>query len=226
MNSYRRDESWLQSNGLYKCPLCGKEYPKAGITSHMFRTHTERGKLHNPFISLKDKPIWNKGLTKETDERLKRTSETHKANLKAGKIIPSQLGKPISPEHKQKISKAMKLAHKEGRAWNIGMSRWNNKPSYPETFFMRAISNEFEDKNYVREFNVGIYAIDFAWISKKLAIEIDGQQHHRFEDYKQRDIRKDKCLTENGWTILRIAWIDMYNEPNKWIKVAKDFIHG
>lgn len=28
----------------------------------------------------------------------------------------------------------MKLAHKEHRAHNIGQSRWNNEPSYPEKF--------------------------------------------------------------------------------------------
>lgn len=61
----------------------------------------------------------------------------------------------------------MKIAHKEGRAWNIGKSRWHNEASYPENFFIKVIENEFEDKNYKREFNIGIYSIDFAWPHKK-----------------------------------------------------------
>lgn len=142
------------------------------------------------------------------------------------KFIPSQLGKPRTPTQKENISKAMKVAHKEGRAWNIGKSRWNNKPSYPETFFMKVIANEFEDKNYVREYNVGIYSIDFAWPSKKLAIEIDGQQHQRFEDYKHRDERKDIFLLEHEWTVLRIPWKAMFNDTLIWIAKAKSFIHN
>jgi len=221
------DESWKQVNGLYKCPICSKEYSKKGICSHIFRSHTKDGKYN----SFKDNnrlytSSWNKGLIKETDLRIKKSGEKLKESLNSGKVIPPQTGKPIAPEIKAKISNTMKIAHKEGRAWNIGKSRWNNKASYPEEFFMKVIENEFEDKNYIREFNVGIYSIDFAWTDKKLAIEIDGQQHKRFEEYKQRDLRKDECLLENGWKVLRILWIDMYKDPHKWIKIAKDFIHN
>ena len=93
---------------------------------------------------------------------------------------------------REKISISMKKAHSEGRAWNIGKSRWNNEPSYPEKFFIQVIENEFDDKHYIREYNVGKYSIDFAWIYKKIAIEIDGDQHYRFKEYKERDIKKDK----------------------------------
>ena len=119
----------------------------------------------------------------------------------------------------------MKLAHKEKRAWNIGMSRWNNKPSYPEHFFMKVIDSEFEDKNYVREYPFDTFSLDFAWVEKKLCIEIDGDQHQRFQEYKDRDERKNKALHENGWKILRISWKDMCKETKHWIEIAKQFIH-
>lgn len=125
---------------------------------------------------------------------------------------------------KQKISASMKLAHKEGRAWNIGKSRWNNQPSWPEQFFMQVIENEFEDKNYVREYPVGLYSLDFSWPHKKLCIEIDGDQHERFNEYKERDIKKDDFLITNGWKILRIRWRDMFSDTKKYIKIAKEFI--
>jgi very-short-patch-repair endonuclease len=125
---------------------------------------------------------------------------------------------------KEKISDSMKKAHAEGRAWNIGKSRWNNEPSYPEKFFMQVIQNEFNDKNYIREYPFGIYSIDFAWPDKKIAIEIDGEQHLRFESYKERDLRKDELLKNNGWLVLRIRWKDMYNDTKRWIKIAKDFV--
>lgn len=127
---------------------------------------------------------------------------------------------------KEKISNSMKKAHVEGRAWNIGKSRWNNEPSYPEKFFIKVINNEFDDKNYIREYNVGKYSIDFAWIHKKIAIEIDGDQHYRFEEYKERDIKKDKHLSNKGWEILRIRWKDFYSNPQYYIKYCNDFINN
>ena len=61
-------------------------------------------------------------------------------------------------ETKDKISNSMKIAHNEGRAWNIGKSRWNNEPSYPEIFFMEVINNEFTNKmnDPIFRFDVGI----------------------------------------------------------------------
>ena len=119
----------------------------------------------------------------------------------------------------------MKVAHNEGRAWNIGMSRWNNEPSYPEIFFMKVIENEFIDKEYKTEHPMSIYSFDFAWIDKMKAIEIDGSQHERFDEIKDRDNRKDMLATKNGWQVLRIKWKDMFNDPQKWIKIAYEFIH-
>jgi very-short-patch-repair endonuclease len=118
----------------------------------------------------------------------------------------------------------MKKAHADGRAWNIGKSRWNNRPSYPEEFFMAVIENEFADKNYIHEYPFKIYSLDFAWTHLKKCIEIDGEQHYRFEEYAERDKRKDRELEDEGWEVLRIRWKDMMNEPKKWIKIAKDFI--
>jgi very-short-patch-repair endonuclease len=86
---------------------------------------------------------------------------------------------------------------------------------------MQVIQNEFNDKNYIREYPFGIYSIDFAWPDKKIAIEIDGEQHLRFESYKEKDLRKDELLKNNGWLVLRIRWKDMYNDTKRWIKIAK-----
>lgn len=140
------------------------------------------------------------------------------------KIAKANTGKSLSDEHRQKLSISMKVAHEQGRAWNIGKSRWNNEMSYPEKFFTKVIQNEFKDKDYKREYPVGIYSLDFAWIHKKKCIEIDGEQHQRFEEYIERDKRKDQFLQENGWKILRIRWKDFYDDTKKFIKIAKEFI--
>lgn len=46
--SIKIEEAWKQSNGNYKCPYCGKEFKKAGIATHIFRSHTERGRTLKP----------------------------------------------------------------------------------------------------------------------------------------------------------------------------------
>jgi very-short-patch-repair endonuclease len=131
-----------------------------------------------------------------------------------------------SKETRNKISSSMKKAHKEGRAWNIGKSRWNNKKSYPEEFFSKVIESEFTDKNFEFEFSFGIYSLDFAWPHLKKAIEIDGDQHYRFSEYIERDKRKDIYLRENGWEVLRIRWKDFCKDTKNYIKIAKDFIES
>lgn len=140
------------------------------------------------------------------------------------KKLSDSAPKKLSDFHREQIGKGMKAAHKAGRAWNIGKSRWRNGPSYPEKFFSQVIHNEFDDKKYVREFQIGVFSIDFAWPDKKKAIEIDGKQHE-YPEQKERDLRKEKLLVENGWQLLRIKWIDLFNNPKNKIKEAYSFIH-
>ncbi len=172
----------------------------------------------------KIKRTWNKGKTKVSDSRLMNLSKKMSNAYKTGKYSVWCKGKHLSKEMKQKISASMIKAHIEGRAHNIGQSRWNNLPSYPEKWFMNVIQNEFEDKNYFREYPFHQFSLDFAWIHKKKCIEIDGAQHQRFVDIKERDKRKDIMLNNEGWQVLRLIWKDVYNNPKKYIQLAKDFL--
>lgn len=142
------------------------------------------------------------------------------------KISKMKQGRKMSKEVREKVSNSMKIAHKEKRAWNIGKSRWNNSPSHPESFFIEVIDNEFEDKNYIREFPLGIYSLDFAWPNKKIVIEIDGEQHKRFDEYIERDIRKDEYIIDQGWDILRVDFSYMFNKTKECIKMCFDFVHN
>jgi very-short-patch-repair endonuclease len=215
------EAKYQMKNGKW---CCSKNYQSC---QELCRKNSDGGKksyVNGRRIPNLKKPSWNKGLTKESDNRIKKGVETYKKKLDSGKIKRYWEGKTLTEQHKEKISKSMQKAHKEGRAWNIGKSRWNNKPSYPESFMMRVIENEFIDKKYEYEFPFGKYSLDFAWPHKKRCIEIDGEQHIRFEEYKLRDINKDKKLKTEGWLILRILWKDMFNETKKHIEMAKNFI--
>lgn len=224
---------------MFKCEKCNREFGSsrsyAGHMSSHNRGESYKAKRQTKNTKQKEleksKPKKCKYCNKEfSNGQSKAGHQTHcKMNpnrrLIGEKISNSLKGKELSKSHKESISESMKLAHEENRAWNIGKSRWNNEPSYPEKFFIEVIENEFNDKDYDREFPIGIYSIDFAWKHKKLAIEIDGDQHQRFEEIIERDKRKDKFLSDNDWKVLRIKWKDLYNDTKNWIKIAKEFIN-
>lgn len=209
------------------CNFCQKTLPN----DNSKRNHERLCKL-NPNRQISswvkfnhERGGWNKGLTADTDERVRKTAETYKQHLAEGLIKPSQLGKPLSEAHKASISNGMKKAHANRIAHNIGESRWNTEHSWPEKWFIRVLSNEFqmeENEHYETEMPFGKYALDFAWPDKKLCIEIDGEQHERFEDYKQRDIEKDKLLLENGWQVIRIKWKDCFKNPKEYINLVRN----
>lgn len=81
----------------YLCLDCNKQYSKAGIGTHYWRNHTEVGKNFTANNDvLHSKPAWNKGLTAETDERVKLYVEKATFSLRkgysTGKITPSKGG--------------------------------------------------------------------------------------------------------------------------------------
>jgi very-short-patch-repair endonuclease len=197
------------------CKFCGKELKMNGKSHQSFCEKNPNRKNrkgdNNPMSGKKGSNQYANGLKMDITTKKK--------------ISEKLIGKQLSNEVKAKISESMLKAHKEKRAWNIGKSRWNNTESYPESFFRKVIQNDFFDHDYKQEYSVGIYSIDFAWVEKKKAIEIDGEQHERFEEYKRRDDKKDEFLKSEGWEILRIKWKDMCNDTQKWIQVAFEFIH-
>jgi len=201
------------------CPYCNKLFSISGIKNHISIKH-EKTRIAPMF----EKEPWNKGLTKETDERVKKSAELILKAINSENFVPYFKDKHLSINHKQKISESMKLAHEEGRAWNIGKSRWNNEQSYPEIFFEKVINNEFENKEYIKEYPISIWSYDFAWPKIKRLIEIDGEQHKRFEIYQERDIKKDNYAKTLGWKILRIEWKEIFKDTKKWINIAKTFI--
>jgi len=169
----------IKSKGDWVCQYCGLIFITRSKLREHFKTHpeiwTETGKrkqIHN-----KNKILFICRYCKREKITTKEGNTNHENYCKLNPNRRITIKPKLTDEHKQKISKYMKLAHLEGRAWNIGKSRWNNQPSYPEKWFMEVIKNEFFDKNYSYEHPLGIYSLDFAWIHKNKCIEIDGEQH-------------------------------------------------
>ena len=90
----------------YICPHCGKEYSKYGIGTHIWRNHTEDGQKHDPNINIEKRVTWNKGLTKDTDERIRKITETKKRKIESGELIYE--GHPHTEETKKHLSECAK----------------------------------------------------------------------------------------------------------------------
>lgn len=69
----------MSTDDKVKCPVCGKEYCKKGIGTHMWRCHGA-GQDFNPNKGYMEgtRQGWSKGLTKETNASIKRASEALK----------------------------------------------------------------------------------------------------------------------------------------------------
>jgi very-short-patch-repair endonuclease len=111
---------------------------------------------------------------------------------------------------REKISKRVQERLQNG-TFSGWKSRKDKNPSYPEQYFIDLFNNE-NIKEWERDYKVGRWFIDFAFINKKLALEIDGKQH---KERKEQDKIKDNYLQKNGWNIFRIKWFNPINEKNK-----------
>ena len=159
---------------------------------------------------------WNKGLTKETCDKIKKASE------KLSKSTKGKTGHKMSAEARKKISEARKKYIKEhnGIWWN---SRSKCKKSYAEEWTKKILENEVKDNTFREEFHIGRWFLDFAWPEKKIGIEIDGAQHE-WADRKKNDEEKDEYCKSQGWKILRLKWSDICNNTQPAIQIIKEFV--
>lgn len=202
------DYKFNEETNKYICPECGREYSKNGIGSHYWRNHTEEGQKFDPNCNREyikgARVAWNKGLTKETDERVRKygltTSERYRNHIN----IPPSLGKPHSEETKRKISESRKkylLEHPEKVPYKLNHS---SKQSFPEKFFETVFINNgivFE-----KEFYTNGYWLDFCF-NKTFYVEIDGEQHYLDKRIVEHDKIRTTRLTESGFKCIeRVRW--------------------
>lgn len=191
-----------------KCKQNPNAKPKPKSEKWLEAMHMRKGKGTNQYTYAKEHGLPKPIISYETRKKLGDAQRGDRNSSKRADV-------------KAKISASMKRAHAEGRAHNIGECRWNNEPSYPEQWFMKVLKNEFgleKDKDYKMEFPFHKFSLDFAWPNEKICIEIDGEQHERFQEQKNRDVEKDKLLKEEGWVELRKSWKEIFNSPKEFIK--------
>lgn len=192
------DKAECLDENEFRCKICNKTFSKNGIGSHVWRSHTKEGKN---FKSGKGKTAWNKGLTAKTNGRIAKASENSKLFHKKH---PGVNSRKHTEEEKLHLSKVRKEFLKNNPDKVPYLLNHSSKESYPEKYFDEVFRNE--NFNTIRYFRISLYEIDFAVPGKKVAIEIDGEQHYLDENVKKCDDNKNKYLNNLGWKIYRIRW--------------------
>jgi hypothetical protein len=174
-----------------KCPCCNKEYTKMGLGTHIWKSHGE-GRDHDPNRGYKDgsRKIWNKGLSKEIDERVRKFSNTLKGtnNKNKGKtfeeiygydrakklktdIVKRQIKKYKDPEERKKL----RDYGRRGGFGKIGITeRGHRYESLVEKDIMEYLENkniEFETHKFIPNSSK---ISDIYLVKEEIWIEVDG----------------------------------------------------
>lgn len=81
---------------------------------------------------------------------------------------------------------------------------------------LRELSIEAPELQYWIATRQGPYRADFAWVAQRVALEFDGRT--KYFDYRPTsetifmERKREIALIEDGWTVLRIEWKDLFDE--------------
>jgi len=164
---------WIINDNECKCPYCDTIFSKKGIITHILRSHTnpelfENSKNLTSITSKKDYIPWNKGLTKETDERVKKNGETFKNRIKTGEIELYWVGKKHSTESKNKIGLKLTKNNNGGRCkWFSFIKKNGSEVKLQGTWEVRfAKVLEIIDENWIK-IGVGHKGHSYIWTDIK-----------------------------------------------------------
>jgi very-short-patch-repair endonuclease len=75
--------------------------------------------------------------------------------------------------------------------------------------------------HFRREVPIGPYVVDFAWLSARIAIEVDGASHDT-ADRRAQDGARDVFLRSQGFTLVRVADAEVIaNSPHVFSRIEE-----
>lgn len=97
--------------------------------------------------------------------------------------------------------------HPEHSAWHKRQHLQMSK--LEKWFYDKCVEHNLLSKyDIVRELCEWPYYIDFAFVNCKVAVELDGLQHFKYQFNIEHDKKKNAYLNECGWHIFRIAYFE------------------
>lgn len=67
----------------------------------------------------------------------------------------------------------------------------------------------------VAQYRVGVYALDFALVAPRIAVEIDGHDFHSSPDARRHDAAKGRYLVMLGWAVFRFTGHEVANHAEE-----------
>ena len=188
-----------------KCKFCGKPCKNPNSLRNHERLCPKNPDRHYVSHTL-GHTAWNKGLTKDTDERVKNSAKTLSENIKLG-ITKQYDHKSIwTEELRKKKSEEKKKFYAEHPEAHPNRKLANNhiKMSYPERIVFDWLNEKklsFEHNKLIKTKTITRYA-DFYLKDYNLIIEVDGEFWHnkKIDEDKKKDLEAE----EYGYTTLRI----------------------
>jgi len=112
------------------------------------------------------------------------------------------------------------LQKKTGKtAWE---RRSRKEMSYLESWFQEEVIIKHDLHKHhqiITEHCVKGYFIDFAFLDKMIAVEIDGRCHFdKNMNRREGDYKKDACLSDEGWQVIRMNFFDIRKNPDDLIE--------
>lgn len=183
-----KPEGWI-------CCWCDKQFR----TRRLLKQHKKEVHCSNASIP------WNKGLTKETDERVKKGAKTLSSNIKNGLTKQFDHKKYWTEERRKEQSERKKKLYSEHpeKHPNVKLAGNRLKMTYPEQVTLdwlneHSIKNEHNYHFITEKFN---RYIDFYLPDLNIFVEVDGEFWHKD---KQKDVDKDNDALANGIKTIRI----------------------
>lgn len=203
---------------MHKCKICNKEFEEKYSYIGHCSSHNRGESYKLGRKKIKEEEMLSKKICKYCKEEFEnglklgghlawcKENPLYKEKSKATKekISAVHKGKKLSMEQKEKISEGRKKYLMENPHMVPYKLNHSSKISYPERYFLRVLSG------FIFQYKVPgtLYEIDFANPDKKIAIEIDGEQHYVDQKIVDHDIKRDEILKDMGWETIRIRWSD------------------
>ena len=174
------------------------------MQKHIHDNHVKNGEDGRTFA-------WNKGLTKETDERVarnaKHVSEGFRKRIDEGYVNPTWTDEYWTKERRKEKSELKKKLYQEHpeKHPNRKLAGNRKKMTYPEkVVFDWLIEHKIEfEHQYLFKSNQFTRYVDFYIPEKNLFIEVDGRYWHIKN--LQNDLNKDEDAKQHGFITERIS---------------------
>ena len=87
--------------------------------------------------------------------------------------------------------------------------------------WQRLRARQLDGAKFRRQVPIGPYIVDFACLSSRIVIELDGGQHAELE-HSRRDKRRDRFLEARGFRVLRFWDNDVFTDMDGILSVIRD----